>query len=224
MSSRGRNPFLLLILAAFLVMNVVGTGLTLQGLPQFSISREALLGENGRNLKEFELGEQGELTSLSGDPWIYYAFGEPVNVRFLTVEVSGVGGAGSEAQLYLIPSAGYRTMELSDGRLSARFGRAQGYRGVSAVRLDLAAEPGAVLTVEGAVVNDRLAVILTFRRCICPPGPWGFWPSWSFWAGDVFLFSGGRKGRRLPGRQERQFQALGENGILSGWPRRSRLF
>ena len=87
-----------------------------------------------------------------------------MNVRFLTVEVSGVGGAGSEAQLYLIPSAGYRTMELSDGRLSARFGRAQGYRGVSAVRLDLATEPGAVLTVEGAVVNDRLAVILDFQK------------------------------------------------------------
>ena len=108
MSSRGRNPFLLLILAAFLVMNVVGTGLTLRACPQFSISREALLGANGRNLKEFELGERGELTSLSSDPWIYYAFGEPVNVRFLTVEVSGVGGAGSEAQLYLIPSAAWQ--------------------------------------------------------------------------------------------------------------------
>ena len=138
-------------------MNVVGTGLTLRACPQFSISREALFGENGRNLKEFELGERGELTSLSSDPWIYYAFGEPVNVRFLTVEVSGVGGAGSEAQLYLIPSAGYRTMALTDGRLSTRFARAQGYRGVSAIRLDLATEPGAVLTVEGAVVNDRLA-------------------------------------------------------------------
>ena len=171
MSSRGRNPFLLLILAAFLVMNVVGTGLTLRACPQFSISREALLGENGRNLKEFELGERGELTSLSSDPWIYYAFGEPVNVRFLTVEVFGVGGAGSEAQLYLIPSAGYRTMELSDGRLSARFGRAQGYRGVSAVRLDLATEPGAVLTVEGAVVNDRLAVILERRGSSGRSGP-----------------------------------------------------
>ena len=145
-------------------MNVVGTGLTLRACPQFSISREALFGENGRNLKEFELGERGELTSLSSDPWIYYAFGEPVNVRFLTVEVSGVGGAGSEAQLYLIPSAGYRTMALTDGRLSARFGRAQGYRGVSAIRLDLATEPGAVLTVEGAVVNDRLAVILDFQK------------------------------------------------------------
>ena len=42
-------------------MNVVGTGLTLRACPQFSISREALLGENGRNLKEFELGERGEL-------------------------------------------------------------------------------------------------------------------------------------------------------------------
>lgn len=40
----------------------------------------------------------------------------------------------------------------------------QGYRGVSAVRLDLATEPGAVLTVEGAVVNDRLAVILDFQK------------------------------------------------------------
>ena len=48
MSSRGRNPFLLLILAAFLVMNVVGTGLTLRACPQFSISREALLGEEMR--------------------------------------------------------------------------------------------------------------------------------------------------------------------------------
>lgn len=164
MSSRGRRPFLLLVLAVFLAMNVVGTGLTLRTCPQFSISGEALLGENGRNLKEFELGEGGALTSLSSDPWIYYPFGDPVNVRFLTVEVSGVGGTESEAQLYLNPSAAFRTMELAEGRLSARFGRAQGFRGVSAVRLDLATEPGAVLTVEGAVVNDRLAVILDFQK------------------------------------------------------------
>ena len=224
MSSRGRNPFLLLILAAFLVMNVVGTGLTLRACPQFSISREALLGENGRNLKEFELGERGELTSLSSDPWIYYAFGEPVNVRFLTVEVSGVGGAGSEAQLYLIPSAGYRTMELSDGRLSARFGRAQGYRGVSAVRLDLATEPGAVLTVEGAVVNDRLAVILDFQKL--------YLSAWALGLLAVLEVLGWRRlfmlrqeeRRGSSGRSSRRPWAFQENGPPS-WPlRRYRQF
>ena len=221
MSSRGRNPFLLLILAAFLVMNVVGTGLTLRACPQFSISREALLGENGRNLKEFELGERGELTSLSSDPWIYYAFGEPVNVRFLTVEVSGVGGAGSEAQLYLIPSAGYRTMELSDGRLSARFGRAQGYRGVSAVRLDLATEPGAVLTVEGAVVNDRLAVILDFQKLYLSAWALGLL---AVLEGGGFSFSGRRNGGDPLGDPDRRPWTFREDGPPS-WPlRRSRQF
>ena len=211
MSSRGRNPFLLLILAAFLVMNVVGTGLTLRACPQFSISREALFGENGRNLKEFELGERGELTSLSSDPWIYYAFGEPVNVRFLTVEVSGVGGAGSEAQLYLIPSAGYRTMALTDGRLSARFGRAQGYRGVSAIRLDLATEPGAVLTVEGAVVNDRLAVILDFQKL--------YLSAWALGLLAVLEVLGWRRLFML--RQEERRGSSGRSGPAAmGFPRK----
>ena len=211
MSSRGRNPFLLLILAAFLVMNVVGTGLTLRACPQFSISREALLGENGRNLKEFELGERGELTSLSSDPWIYYAFGEPVNVRFLTVKVSGVGGAGSEARLYLIPSAGYRTMALTDGRLSARFGRAQGYRGVSAIRLDLATEPGAVLTVEGAVVNDRLAVILDFQKL--------YLSAWALGLLAVLEVLGWRRLFML--RQEERRGSSGRSGPAAmGFPRK----
>ena len=127
------------------------------------------------------------------------------------MEVSGVGGAGSEAQLYLIPSAGYRTMALTDGRLSARFGRAQGYRGVSAIRLDLATEPGAVLTVEGAVVNDRLAVILDFQKL--------YLSAWALGLLAVLEVLGWRRLFML--RQEERRGSSGRSGPAAmGFPRK----
>lgn len=144
--------------------DLIGTGMTLRSYPQFSIGEDALLGEDGGNLKEFELDSDGVLTSVSDDPWIYYAFGEPVNVRFITAEVSGVSGPESEAQFYLMPSAGYRSAKLADGQISARFGRAQGCVGVGGIRLDLATAEGVSLSVDQVVVNSRGAVILDVQR------------------------------------------------------------
>lgn len=152
---------LLLIIAAF---NAAGMALALRIYPQFSIDRAALMGENGDHLKEFEQREDGSLLSLSDDPWIYYIFGNPVNIRFLTVKTSQVGGTETNAQFYLMPSAGYRSMALKDGRLSARFGLSDGCLGVGAIRLDMATESGASFLLEQAVVNDRLAVLLDFQR------------------------------------------------------------
>lgn len=155
-----------LFLIIFIMADVIGTGLTLRAFPQFTIEKEALLGENGNNLKEFELADGGRLTSVSDDPWIYYGFGELVNIRFITVETSGVSGPDTNAQFYLMPSAGYRSVPLADGGLSARFGSAQGCIGVGGIRLDMATDAGVTLSVERVIVNRRLAVILDVQRLL----------------------------------------------------------
>ena len=82
---KNRRPVILL-LAIIAVLNVAGMFLALRTYPRFTVSRAGLLGENGENLKDFRLNEDGSLISVSDDPWIYYVFGEPVNIRFLTVE------------------------------------------------------------------------------------------------------------------------------------------
>lgn len=159
-----RRKLLMLFLTVFLMADIAGLGLTLRAYPQFTIERDALLGENGSNLKEFEMDDTGTITSVSDDPWIYYGFGEPVNIRFITVETSDVSGPDSNAQFYLMPSAGYRSMPLEEGKLSARFGRAQGCNGVGGIRLDMATETGVTLSVKRVTVNQRMAVALDFER------------------------------------------------------------
>lgn len=160
----GKKRLLILFFALIIMFDAAGTALTLKTYRQFSIEPGALLGENGANLKEFALGEDGILTALSDDPWIYYAFGEPVNIRFVTVETSDVGGPDSDAQIYLMPSRGYRFTALTGGKITMRFGRAQGCINVGGLRFDMATVKDASLKVGTVTVNDRTAVILDFQR------------------------------------------------------------
>lgn len=154
----------------FLLADIFCTGAMLVLFPQFAIEGNALIGENGENLKEFERGEGNHLISMSDDPWIYYVFGEPVNIRFLTVETSKVGGPESEMQLYLMPSAGLRMTELKNGATTAKFGISQGCIGVGGIRLDLATVEAAEVSADGVIINSRGAVILDAQRillCFC---------------------------------------------------------
>jgi len=160
----GKRRLLVLFLSAFLILDVIGTGISLFMYPQFSIGCEDLFGANGENLKEFEVNGDGTVTSVSSDPWIFYHFGRGVNVRYLAVQVSGVEGPEADAEFYIMPSVGYSSTELEDGTLLARFGRAQGCIGVGGIRLDLATEAGVTLKVEKVSVNPRMAVVLDFQR------------------------------------------------------------
>lgn len=155
---------LLIAAAVFLFADLFCTGAMLLFYPQFAVEGEVLIGENGSNLKEFEISDTGTLISMSDDPWIYYVFGEPVNVRFLTVETSKVAGPESDMQLYLMPSAGYRMTELKNGTTTVQFGVSQGCIGVGGIRLDLATEKDVTVSAERVVVNSRGVVILDAQR------------------------------------------------------------
>lgn len=157
---------LCMCLLFFLAVDIAGTGLMLAVFPQFTIEGAALLGDGDGNLKEFEKNEAGILISKSDDPWISYAFGEPVNVRFLTVEVSNVGGPESEVQFYLMPSTGHRVTDLKNGTITAQFGLSQGCLGVGGIRLDMATVRDAEVMLERVVVNSRGAVILDAQRVV----------------------------------------------------------
>lgn len=155
---------ILLLLAALFMVDAAGTALVLRMYPQAVIERDALLGENNGNLKEFEIDSEGVLTAVSDDPWISYAFGTPWNVRHIEVKTSYVGGPETEAQFYLLPSLGYRAVKLSEGSISAAFSRAQGRKGVTGIRFDLAAVEGAALLVEQVIINGRKAVVMECQR------------------------------------------------------------
>lgn len=155
---------ILMVLAALFLIDAAGTALVLRMYPQAVIEMDALFGEMNENLKEFEIDDEGMLTAVSDDPWISYAFGTPWNVRHIEVFVSHVEGPETEAQFYLLPSLGYRAARLSSGNISAAFSRAQGRKGVTGIRFDLAAAEGTSLSVERVVINGRKAVALECQR------------------------------------------------------------
>lgn len=155
---------ILLLFAALFLIDAAGTALVLWMYPQAVIETDTLFGEKNENLKEFEMDGEGMLTAVSDDPWISYAFGAPWNVRHIEVLVSHVEGPETEAQFYLLPSLGYRAARLSSGNISVAFSRAQGRKGVTGIRFDLAAVKGASLSVERVIVNGRKAVVMECQR------------------------------------------------------------
>ena len=146
---------ILLLFAALFLIDAAGTALVLWMYPQAVIETDTLFGEKNENLKEFEMDGEGMLTAVSDDPWISYAFGAPWNVRHIEVLVSHVEGPETEAQFYLLPSLGYRAARLSSGNISVAFSRAQGRKGVTGIRFDLAAVKGASLSVERVIVDRK---------------------------------------------------------------------
>ncbi len=158
-----KKRLILLFLLLILLLDAGGTLVTLRTFRQFTLEPEVLYGENGANLKEFTLDEDGVLTAQSDDPWVYYALEQPANIRFVTVEISHVSGLDSDVQIYLLPSLGYRTAALTNGAASLRFWKSQGCMDVCELRLDLATAAGTALTLDTVTVNRRMDIILDFQ-------------------------------------------------------------
>ncbi len=161
----GRRRFLIgLLVTAAILLDLAGTAWSLHRYPQRILSQDALFGVDHINLNEFDIAEDGTLTALSDDPWIYYVLEQPMNIQQISVTTSHVGGPATRAQFYLMPSLAFQETDLRDGTVSVRFGYGQGRDGVSAVRLDMATDTGAVVLVEQAVINSHISVILNCQR------------------------------------------------------------
>ncbi|MDD6074872.1 MAG: LTA synthase family protein [Clostridium sp.] len=158
-----KKRLILLFLALILLLDVCGTLVTLRTFRQFTLEPQVLYGENGANLKEFTLDEDGVLTAKTDDPWVYYALEQPANIRFVTVEISHVSGPDSDMQIYLLPSLGYRAAALTHGATTLRFWKSQGCMNVCELRMDLATATGTALTLDTVTVNRRMDVILDFQ-------------------------------------------------------------
>lgn len=189
--------FLRLFLLALFILDLGATTAVLRMYPQLTLEPETLIGANQENLKDFALGDDGELVSLSDDPWIQYVFAQPMNVRHIAARVSHVN-EDTWAQFFLMPSADYRVARLDgEGTITADFSEAAGHRDVLAIRLDLANEPGVSLVVDQVIVNDRLAVTLSVQAFFAKAAALAALVLLELW-GWVRLWKGSRTGTGMP--------------------------
>ncbi|MCC8060639.1 MAG: LTA synthase family protein [Clostridiales bacterium] len=216
------QKLLLLLLMALIILDLGATAAVLRMYPQLILEPETLIGANQENLKDFALGDDGELISLSDDPWIQYVFAQPMNVRHIAARVSHVN-EDTWAQFFLMPSADYRVARLDgEGTITADFSEAAGHRDVLAIRLDLANELGVSLAVDQVIVNDRLAVTLSVQAFFAKAAALAALVLLELW-GWVRLWKGSRTGMGMPALllTGALFQAAGKLAFI--WTLRTEL-
>lgn len=159
----GKKRILAIILAllAFLLCDVILFAVMTQRYPQRVILPEELYGSELENLKEFELGEDGLLTSQSTDPWILFPLEEETNVRQVTIYLSEVSEKGQRVDVFLEPTYCMESVILENGRISVSFASALTQGGVTGIRLDLTERENDAFRVERVVVNSWTSLALT---------------------------------------------------------------
>lgn len=127
--------------------------------PQMEIDLQELYGENYENVHDFLMDEAGNLTSLSEDPWIWYQFETPMNIKNICVEITSVSNDGEWSQVLFTGPWEDTIKYLKAGRNVYTFGGEQNTKDICGIRLDLACHKDVVLQVDKVVINDRVGLM-----------------------------------------------------------------
>ncbi len=153
---------LAIALLALPAILLIGNLYLYRSLPEIEISGQELIGDNGENLKEFTLNEDGSVTSSSTDPWITWYLEEPIAVRNITVTVSSISNEdthSTRAQIYAFyEDGGYdeQVFTLNEGSNSVTL---TAKHAILYLRFDLTTATDVTLSVDSVLINDSSATV-----------------------------------------------------------------
>lgn len=150
------NLLILFLLAGIYLLYLFHT------CPQITISQEELYGENNQNLKDFEIFNDG-LYSTSGDPWIEYHLEEPICVKLLEIECSGIEIAGLSSEIFNTDTWESETYILKNGTMKISYDNVT----MQNLRFDLVETDAVYLEVKQVVFNSKNGIIFyVLKQCI----------------------------------------------------------
>lgn len=133
---------------------------------EITLDRFTLFGEEGKNLKDFLLKDDGSIISETDDPWIEYALDEPIYIKSIDIIVDWINLERKYAQVWLITEkdewidqgfyihSGTNTIWLDD---IGDVGR------ISKLRLDLFSQSGCSMVVNQVVVNGHKTLTMKYQ-------------------------------------------------------------
>lgn len=149
----------LIAIVIFMVAECAFVGFQLLQYPQQVIYPDALYGAQQENLKDFSLNEDGTLTSLSNDPWIFYQFQKGTKVHQISIYYDQAEGL-EESQFFFLPLYNVLDVEVKDNRTEVTLPDNQSWvHELEGIRFDLAEEEGLNFQINRIVLNGYGAVV-----------------------------------------------------------------
>lgn len=165
------HPFFCILLAIIPVVLVVICDMFLcaeavHKYRQFVIEKTELIGKNEKNLKDFQLEEDGSLVSQSDDPWIEYVMNEAQYVKTIDIFIDSIIPERTYAEVYLVLEDGsgiYFPFFIHSGINKIQFKDINKINKACTIRLDLVSQADCAVIVDKIIVNDRISVTIRYH-------------------------------------------------------------
>ncbi len=118
--------------------------------PETVLTQETLYGEENQNLKDFEVSEEGRLTSLTGDPWIEYELNRTTGVKVIELDFSGVTDGSYWGEIFNMETGASHSYDLKNGKVLVWYETAENLK---ELRFDLVSSQSVSLNVNRVVIN-----------------------------------------------------------------------
>lgn len=126
--------------------------------PEIVMEQEELYGEDNKNLKDLQILNEG-LYSTSGDPWIEYCLQEPIHVKTLEIEFSGIEENGLWGEIYNMDTWESEVYTLKNGTVRISYNTDTNDIKMERLRFDLVSQEGIYLEVGQVVLNSRISIL-----------------------------------------------------------------
>lgn len=133
--------------------------------PTVEISRAELYGEDGGNLKDFEINGEG-IISLSSDPWIEYSLQQQIRVNAIEIDMQEIE-ENLTGEIFDMNTWESVTFPLKNGRVIVFFPNASTVER-ECFRFDLVSSSNAYLQIDKIVINSKYGLLLyAIPRFVC---------------------------------------------------------
>ena len=121
--------------------------------PQLILNQASLYGEQSQNLKDFEIEGKG-IRSTSSDPWIEYHLDQPVKIKVIELDISGITEDTLEGRIFDTDTWNSVAYHVKNGKLHVFFHDRENLEKEN-LRFDLVESSSTYLEVEQITINSR---------------------------------------------------------------------
>lgn len=147
---------MLMTISSIIIFYGISSLYLIDNYPKKIIYKEDLYGENGSNLKDFNMDGDGNIVSTSDDPWVTFKLSGLMNIKVVDIVLDSINTENSWAQIFFIledDTWEYEKVDLHKGTNHIEVNGKKGFCNVHTIRFDLTSDSGVVINLNEIRLN-----------------------------------------------------------------------
>lgn len=144
-----------LICLVFCMISAVYVKTLFDIYPEVKLTQQELYGTQNKNLKDFEITENG-LLSITGDPWIEYELDQRIPICTIELNFSNIVQKKQSGEIYNIETWSKRSYDLRNGKILVYYEQPEQ---IKKLRFDLVSNQSVQLQINYIILNSRYGLL-----------------------------------------------------------------